>query len=319
MTVPAGPEVEPADTDELPILPAPDSSVRGIRGFAFAHPIGLLVAALVGGALAYCFDDSSRLAVTAIAVVQGVLVVTWVFGIGLPGRAGAIVLGAAAAASADIVVTHGHNELGSLVAVLGLSVIGLFGHQLLRAKRRARVVESLSRIALLLVAIVALSSLLELRHQVDGPALATAVLLAVTAAQVTGHLIDWAWSPLRFDPAISRGLLAVAGSVIAGAVVGVARLQHSADFTGQRAALLGGALGLVAAVFAIGAAFITHEAAVSADSATPADSAAPDPAVPTDSRRRDRLMRVLGLGSGTVFTFALTSPLGYLLTLALRN
>ena len=164
------------------------------------------------------------------------------------------------------------------------AVVGLFAHQLLRGRRRANVVESLSGIALLLVAVVALAAPLELRHQVDGPALTTAVLLCATAALVAGHLVDWVWSPLRFDPAVRRGLPAVVASVLAGAAVGVARLHHSVEFTGQRAALLGASLALVTALFAVGAAFVAHRPAGRA--------AAVSAGAPARSRCRGTAVRV---------------------------
>ena len=88
-------------------------------------------------------------------------------------------------------------------------------------------------------------------------------------------------------------------SVLAGGAVGVARLHHSVEFTGQRAALLGASLALVTAMFAIGAAFVAHR----------------PPAAPPPSR----LVRLLEPVWGTLFAFALMSPLAYLLCLALRG
>jgi hypothetical protein len=315
MTVPAGSSTEPVDTDELPLVPAgtaaaggpvtappADSTAASVHG-GLMHPISLLVAAVTGGALAYAFDTSSRASVIAVALVQAVLIVAWVFGGAASGRVGAVVLGAGAAVASDIVVTHAHNEVGSLVAVLGLSVVALFGHQLLRGRRREHVVESLSHTALLLVAVTALATTLELRHQVDGPALTTAVWLSATAALVAGHLVDWVWSPLRFDPTVSRGLPAVVVSVGAGAVVSAARLQHSVEFTGQRAALLGASLAAVTALFAVGAAYVRLSATL--DGVTQGGST--------------RLLRLLAAVSGPLFVFAFMSPPAYLLCLALRG
>jgi hypothetical protein len=300
MTVPAGSSIERIDTDELPQLPTGEATepAAGAARSQLTHPVSLLVAAVSGGALAYSFDTSSRLAVIAVAIVQAVLILAWVLGGAASGRVGALIVAAAAAAGSDVVVTHAHNEVGSLVAILGLSVIALFGHQLLRGRRRERVVESLSHTALLLVAVTAIATPLELRHQVDGPALTTAVWLCATAALVGGHLVDWIWSPLRFDPAVSRGLPAVIVSVAAGAVVSVARLRHSVEFTGQRAALLGASLAAVTALFAVGAAYVRL--------ASPSDEST-------------RLMRVLAPVSGPLFVFAFMSPLAYLLCLALRG
>ena len=247
--------------------------------------------------MAYSFDHGSRLALVAVAVAQTLLIVSWVFGTGLSGRIGALVLGAGTATAADIVVTHWRSELGPLVGVLGLAMVAQFGHQLLRGRRRAQVVDSLSDIALLLVGTTAFAALIELRHQVDGPAMTIAVLLCATAALVAGHLIDWIWVPLRFDPEVSRGLLAVVASVIAGAVVTLVRLRNSVEFTGQRALLLGAGIALVTALFAVGAAFIAHTATL-------------------PSGRVARICRPL---AGTMLVLALTSPIAYLLCLALRG
>ena len=234
-------------------------------------------------------------------MVQGVLIVSWVFGTGLPGRIGAIVLGAGRGGGRRR-RRHARPQRARL-ARRGARTVGrrrCSRHQLLRAGRRVRVVESLSNIALLLVAIVALSSLLELRHQVDGPALATAVLLCATAALVAGHLIDWVWSPLRFDPAVSRGLPAVVG--VGDRRRGRRRGPAAATRSSSPASgplLLGGALALVTAMFAVGAAFIAHDP-------TGAGPAGVGPGAAPVVRR-------------PLFAFALMSPLAYLLCLALRG
>jgi hypothetical protein len=333
MTVPATPSAR-ADTDELPeiapvaltepvepVEPEPaeieleeagepadgatDTEVTDgieiVEGMAASsglqHPAGLFIAAVLGGAMAYSFDNGSRLALVAVAVAQGLLIVSWVFGTGLSGRIGALVLGAGTATAADIVVTHWRSELGPLVGVLGLAMVAQFGHQLLRGRHRVQVVDSLSDISMLLVGTTAVAALIELRHQVDGPAMTVAVLLCATAALVAGHLIDWIWVPLRFDAEVSRGLLAVVASVVAGAVVTLFRLRHSVEFTGQRALLLGAGIALVAALFAVGAAFIAHTATL-------------------PSGRVARICRPL---ASTTLVFALTSPIAYLLCLALRG
>ena len=298
MTVPAVPTV-PTAPAEAAALPEPAESPDLVSGrrFALTHPASLLIAALIGGGLAYCFDTSSRLAVTSVAVVQGLLIVAWVFGTPVVGRIGAIVIGAGTAAGSDVAVTHRQGQLGSLVAVVGLALIAMFGHQLLRGRRRVNVVESLAGIALLVVAVAALSTIVELRYQVDGPVLAVAVVLCVSAAVVVGHLIDWIWVPLRFDPAVNRGLLAVAGSVIAGAAVTLVRLRHSVEFTGQRAVLLGATLALVTALFGVAAAYVGA----------------------TDPVAGGRVARIARPLATTLFTFALAAPFAYLLCLALRG
>ena len=231
-------------------------------------------------------------------MAQGLLILAATIGSSAPGRIGAVVIGAGTAAAADTVDTYKHNDIGALVAVLGLAFIALLAHQLVRGRHRTRVVDSLTSGALLVVAVAGLSVPLELRRQVDGPAMATAVLLCITAALVVGHLVDWVWSPVRFDPRISRGLPAVVAAVAAGTAVSVARLRDSVEFTGQRAAILGAAVALVAALLAVGAAFMVP---------APSD---PGPSRPVRSAR---------LITPTLVAFALSAPLAYLLCLALRG
>ncbi len=87
-------------------------------------------------------------------------------------------------------------------------------------------VTSLGRTEILLVAVVALSALLPLRHASDGRELGIAVALAVGASLVEGHLIDLAWTGPRFDPAVSRVLPAAVMSVVISGAIRWAWLGH---------------------------------------------------------------------------------------------
>jgi hypothetical protein len=279
------------------------------------HPASLVVAAVVGAAMALAFDTGPAFALTSVAVLQGLLIGSWIVSAALVGRIGAIVVAVAAAVAADILVTRRpHGELGALIAVVGLAVVTMFGHQLLRGRRRSSVVESLSGIALLVVLTIAPAALIQLRHQVDGATMATAVVLCISAALVAGHLVDWLWSPLRFDQSVSRGLPGVLASVVAGGAVTMARLHNSVEFPGQRALLLGAALAVVTALFAVGAAFV--RAAV--DEAVAAG--APDgPDVAAPGVRRVALGRIARALADPLFVIAFCSPIAYLLCLALRG
>jgi drug/metabolite transporter (DMT)-like permease len=147
------------------------------------------------------------------------------------------------------------------------------------------------------MATTALAALIQLRHEVDGRAMAGAVALVAGAALVAGHLVDLVWSRPRFDPAVARGLTAVLASTVAGALVAVARLHGSVEFNTERSLLLGGALGVVTALFAVGASFIEQT------STLPVDGVA-------------RRLRPL---FGALLCLALMSPVAYLLCLAIRG
>lgn len=256
-----------------------------------------LVALVVGGALAALAVVNATGLLVGVALIQAALVVSWVYGTALPGRTGALVLGTLTAAAADVVVVRWPaGQLGTLLAVAGLAVPAMFVHQLLRGVVRTRVVESLSDIAVLLISVLALPAVLQLRHEPGGPTMASGVLLAVTVALVVAGLVDLVAPVPRFDPAVPRGLLAVLAGTASGACAGLLRLHGTVEFTSGRAALVGGAVGLAATLFAIGSAFV--------DEATTAPSG---PAA--------RLRAV----SGVVLPIALSAPVGYLLCLAIRG
>ena len=255
------------------------------------------VAVLAGGALAVAADRGALQLLIAVAVVQGLLAISWVLGTGMPGRIGGIVVGGLAAAGADVVVSRWpHGQLGTLLGVLALVVPAMFVHQLTRGVVRARVTESLSDIAVLVVAVVALPALVQLRHETDGKTLVVVVVLAAAGALVAGHLVDAVVPRPRFDPAVSRGLLAVIVGIGVGAGVSYQRLHDTVDFTSGRAALLGAAVGGIVSLFAVGAAFVEQTSSA--------------PGGPT------RLLRPV---FGVLLPLGLIAPVGYLLCLAIRG
>ncbi len=262
------------------------------------HLAGALVALVAGAALAVLAHGSANGLLAGIAVAQAVLIGSWVFGTALPGRIGALLIGGLAAAGADVaVVRWPHGQLGTLLAVLGLALPVMFVHQLTRGVVRTRVVESLSDIALLVVSVVALAALVQLRHETGGQSMAVAVIIAAGAALVAGHLVDLVWAAPRFDPEVSRGLLAVVVAVVVGAVVGYLRLHSTVEFTTGRAIFIGAAVAAIVSLFAVGAGFIEQS------SSAPADGAA--------RRLRPAYAVLVPLG--------LLAPVAYLLCLAIRG
>lgn len=229
------------------------------------HLGSLAVALLAGGLLAEAARTSAVALLVAVAVVQAALTVAWVYGTALPGRRGALVIAAMAAAGADVTVSlWPGGRLGTLLIVFGLAVAVMFVHQLLRGAARVRIVESLGGTAMIIVAVVALPAFIQLRHEFSTPTLGGRVvagaIVAAAGALVVGYLVDLVLAAPRFDPAVPRGLLAVIASTGCGGSIGHLILRTDAEFLGGRGAFAGAALGAFVAFFAVGAAFVVTSA-----------------------------------------------------------
>lgn len=292
-----------------PELSAPTGVDDAVTGEAegdapaeLTNPIGgMAVALLVGALLVGCARSSAVALLVAVAVVQALAALSWVFGTALPGRKGALVLTAAAAAGADVAVSvWPDSRLGPLLGVLGLAVPAMFVHQLMRGAARVRLLTSLGGTAVAVVTVVAAAALVQLRHEFDGSSLGGRVVAAVAAASagalVVGQLVDLVMPAPRFDPEVDRGLLAVVASAGLGGSVGHLLLGGDAAFIDGRGAFVGAALGALAAFLAIGVAFVEHSTPL------PAAGAA------------RRLRPVLGV----VVPLCLLAPVGFLLCLAIR-
>lgn len=278
---------------------------------AFNHTGSLAVAVLVGLALGITARIGATALLVAIAAVQAVLALAWVYGTGLRGRRGALVIAGLAAAGADVCVSlWPHSRLGPPLVVFALAVPVLFVHQLLRGAARTKVVESLGAIALLVLAEAALPALLQLRHEFarvsgSGGTAGTVVSGVVTVASgalVIGYLVDLLVPAPRFDPAVPRGLFAVLASTGLGGSLGYVVLQSHrlVELQGGRGAFLGASLGALVSLLAVGAAFVEHAVA-----RPPAGQ--PRAAVP-------RLRPLLGV----LVPVAVLAPVAFLLTLAIR-
>jgi hypothetical protein len=264
--------------------------------------LAALVAILAGAALGVGAQHSATTLLAAVAAAQAALVGAWTFGAAVPGRIGSLLIGVGVAAGADIVVmVWPHGRLGALLPVLATVSLAMFVHQLTRGVVRTRVVESLSDITLVVVAVAALPALVQLRHEFRADdqldRVASAVVGAAAAALVVGFLVDAVGSRPRFDVAVARGLPAVILAGVAGGLIGWARLRHLAEFSGWRAVVVGAAVGLTAVLVSVGASFA--EAGVMAP--------------PRWWRRELRLV------FGVLFAFAAVAPVGYVLCLAIRR
>jgi hypothetical protein len=302
---PVEPNPELAEPTVGPVEPNPELAEPtvgpvepNVRSAGRLDHLGAAAIALVlGVALAALAHEGVTTLLIGVAVVQAILIVSWVFGTALPGRLGGLVLGALASGAADAFVMHWpRGQLGTLIAVFALVMPAMFIHQLTRGVVRARVVESLSDIALMVICLVALAAHIQLAHETAGPRMATAVLIAAGASLVVGHLVDAAWDRPRFDPAVSRGLPALVLATVVGGFAGYLRLRGSIEFTTGRALLLCAATAAATGLFAIGADFVQHASTV-----------------PAGPARRFRP------AFAVVIPLALVAPVGYLLCLAIRG
>ena len=238
--------------------PQAELNLLGVAGVALLAGVGLSAAAYA----------SALALLIAVAVVQALIGLGWIFGTGMPGRRGAIVVAALAAAGADVATSlYPDGRLGTLAAVLGLAIPAAFVHQLLRGAARVQLVSSLSAVAVLILAEISVAALLQLRHEfTEAPVIGSSaegkVTAAVTAAALgavlVGCLTDLVLPLPRFDAEVPRGILGLVVSAAVGAAIGHLVLRDVHDFAGGRAAFLGAAVGAVAGLLAIAAAFVQH-------------------------------------------------------------
>jgi hypothetical protein len=260
-----------------------------------------LVAALVaGGGLAAAARVSATSLLVAVAVVQAVLAVSWVFGTAMPGRRGALVIAVLACAAADVSTSvWPQGRLGTLLAVLGLAVPAMFVHQLMRGAARVQVVSSLAAVAMLVLCEVSLAALLQLRHEFGtdpGGKVASTAIAAVAGALVIGCLVDLLLPAPRFDAAVPRGLLGLIAAIGLGGSLGYLMLKSEEQFGAGRATFTGAALGALAGLLAVATAFVLHTT--------------PQPPSAVGRRLRPAI--------GALLPIAVIAPAAFLLCLAIR-
>lgn len=229
----------------------------------FDYVVSFVVSVVIGAGLVLGARAGEHALLVAVAVVQALFVLAWVFGTAMPGRWGGVIIGGLASAGADVaVILRPHDRLGALLVVVGLAVPVIFIHQLGRGAARVQVVSSMSAVALLTWSVVSLPAVLQLRHEfqrVDaGGRVAATVLAATTAALAVGFLVDLVVPAPRFDAAVPRGLAAVLASVAVGAALGYLMLDNVKQLPAPRAIFVGAALGALVALLAVAAAFVLH-------------------------------------------------------------
>lgn len=231
------------------------------EGVRRAHLTVALVAVVVTAALAASTRWDRPGIVVAVAVLQALLVPAWVHGTALPGRIGATVLGFAAAAAADAaLLVRDRVSLTVLLGVLGLAVPAMLAHQLTRGVVRVRVTESLAGIALLLTAVVALSSLIALARAVDGTRLVAALVVGAGAGLAAARLADAVAPAPRLAEDVAHGLLAVLAAGLAGAAGGALLSSGARQLGTGGGALLGAVVAVLAALVAVGVGYVAATA-----------------------------------------------------------
>lgn len=216
----------------------------------------LAVALLVG--LPEVLGQTGRLA--AVLVLQLGLVLCWVLVTGAQGFAGSLAVGAGAAVAADLALVLPEDpEVGELLAVLGIGVLAIVLQQMLR-RPRPELVASLSGAALMLVAVASLGALLLLGRTDAGSERALVALLAVGAALVVGHLVDWVLPRPQLADGVPRGLLGVPLAVLAAAGVAFLAAATGDALDASRSLVHGVVIGGVAALTALVASYLVVEA-----------------------------------------------------------
>ncbi len=263
---------------------------------------GLAVVVVAGGGLVVAARAGAVPLLVAVAVVQAVLVSTFIPGTSLPGRWGAVVLAAAAAVAADVCVSvWPHGQLGVLIATFGLAIPAMFVHQLTRGVARVRLVASMSAIALLLLAVIALAALPQLRHEFAGSdhagRVVAAAVAALGAALAAGYLVDLVVPVPRIDPRVARGVPALLVALGAGTVTGYLLLRTEHGFGDGRSVFVGIVLGAAAALISVAAGFALADA----------------PQPHTALGRAGRPV------AAALLPFALLAPLAFLMCVAMRS
>lgn len=288
-------ELDTADASAQEPAPAPArADLDYLASFA--------VAIVVGGGLVVAARAGATALLVAVAVVQGLFVLAWVFGTAMPGRWGGLLIGALASAGADVaVMLRPHGRLGVLLVVVGLVVPVIFIHQLTRGAARVQVVASMSAVALLAWSAISLSALIQIRHEfvgsgADGKVAATAAA-AMAGALAIGFLVDMVIPAPRFDAQVPRGLVAVLASAGVGGALGYLMLEKVSQLPTARAVFVGAALGVLAGLLAVAAAFVLHTV--------------PRPATMLVARIRPAISAMLPV--------LVLSPAAFLLCLAIRT
>ncbi len=148
----------------------------------------------------------------AVLATQAVLIWGWHRALDVPGATGGMVVGAAAALAADVLllVRDDARPLSPVAGLLGVAMLAVLVHQLVRRPVRARLTPSLAATATLVVLAVLAALFIPAADTRGGEALVAVTALAAALAAAAGLL------PLA--PVVLAGV-ATAGGALLGAVV----------------------------------------------------------------------------------------------------
>lgn len=185
-------------------------------------------------------------------VVQVLFALAWVAALDTRGSLGAVLIGTAAAGTADAVIAaYPHEGLRVMAAVAGISIVIALLQQLLR-RPRPEVVAALAATTSLILLQLAAASMLALRAVIAEPGYAVATgLFGVAAAALVARVVDLIVRRPPAAPASSRGMLGLVLGVAAGGAAGALwashiRLPVPGAWIGVRIALVAAVLGLIA-------------------------------------------------------------------------
>lgn len=153
-----------------------------------------------------------------VVVVQALVIEGWHRVLGVPGRAGGVVVAAAAAIGADLLVlaADGRTPLGPVPAVLGVAMVAAVVQQLLRRDGRGHLNASLAATVSVVVLAAVTPGYLAALDLEDGVALVVTVACAAGLAAVVPVVGARAglpgWAQLVLGPGLAVPLGVVAGT-----------------------------------------------------------------------------------------------------------
>jgi hypothetical protein len=221
-----------------------------------AAAVNAVVAVVLFGALIAAGRVGPPVDLAAGALVQVVLVLSWVFGTRRPGPVVVAVVALGAGVVADWFAQYGAAvSLAPFGYVLAGGLLAAAAGQLARGGGRTRITDSLASTMFAVTCTVAVPAVVMLARLDHGRSALVPLLGAAGAAVALARLVDLAWHTPRASAPVARGVIGVvAGGVVAGTVVGFVA-GHQAGLSGLHAAVAGLLMGLAAVLADVGVSF----------------------------------------------------------------
>lgn len=222
------------DAEPTPPVPVPRVPSLAVAGFAFLLGMGLILGAQTAG------PDARVPFAVVIFGVQVLYVAAWIMALRPPAPivVGVVCVAAAGAASAAAILPTiaGLAPLG-FTAAAGF-VVGVLG-QLVRAKDRARVTDSLGATLLIVVGVVAFAALIVLSRRPLGTQAIFVCLTASAVALTIARLTDAVLPAPRLAPQVPRGASGVVFGAMLGTLAAAVLGRYLVGFTPTTAAVVG--------------------------------------------------------------------------------